>query len=210
MAPSPVDNDLWFRRFHPSPVAPRRLVCFPHAGGSAAFYRPLSASLSPQVDVLCLRYPGGRDRRSEPGVESVGVLADEIYEVLGGWADTPLTFFGHGVGALLAFEVARRFERVCAEPVHLFASGSRAPYEVRGESYRCEPGASVYCPVTALVGDSDPGTSPDEARAWEEHTTGAFDLKVLPGGHLYPDRWPAEVMAVLQDHFAADLVPRRV
>jgi surfactin synthase thioesterase subunit len=229
-------------------MAARRLVCFPHAGGSAPFYHPVSAALSPEVDVVCLQYPGRQDRRSEPGIEDIDTLADQIFEALGPWTDTPLTFFGHSMGAVLAFEVARRFEAIGPEPIRLFASGRRAPSRYRDENvhrqsddgivaemramsgtdarimadeemlrmvlpalrsdykavetYRCEAGASVYCPVTVLVGDSDTKTTLEEARAWEEHTTGEFDMKVFPGGHFYLNQRATEVIAVLKEHLA--------
>ncbi len=62
------------------------------------------------------------------------------------------------------------------------------------ESYRCQPGIKVVCPILALVGADDPKTSIDEARAWGEHTTGAFDLKVFPGGHFYLNDHMAEIV----------------
>uniref|UniRef100_UPI000A770D5C thioesterase II family protein n=1 Tax=Streptomyces scabiei TaxID=1930 RepID=UPI000A770D5C len=59
-------DDLWIRRFRPSPDATERLVCFPHAGGSASFYVPVATALSPGVDVAAIQYPGRQDRRHEP------------------------------------------------------------------------------------------------------------------------------------------------
>jgi pyochelin biosynthetic protein PchC len=32
----------WVRRFRTGPAAPTRLICFPHAGGSATFYFPVT------------------------------------------------------------------------------------------------------------------------------------------------------------------------
>ncbi|MFB7508659.1 thioesterase domain-containing protein, partial [Streptomyces broussonetiae] len=48
---------LWIRRYHPRPDAAARLVCLPHAGGSATFYHPVSAGLPESVDVLAVQYP---------------------------------------------------------------------------------------------------------------------------------------------------------
>ncbi|WP_416972769.1 thioesterase II family protein [Streptomyces sp. 4F14] len=45
----------------------------------------------------------------------------------------------------------------------------------------------LACPVTALIGDRDPRTTPQEAATWRERTAGAFALQVLPGGHFYLD-----------------------
>lgn len=129
---SPNPGNLWIRRYHPAPEAAERLVCFPHAGGSASFYLPVSTALSPAVDVLGVQYPGRQDRRHEPGVTSVADLADSITRALADWGDRPLTFFGHSMGAVVAFEVARRMEGAGGGPVRLFASGGgRRPAPAR-------------------------------------------------------------------------------
>ncbi|SEE01976.1 MULTISPECIES: thioesterase II family protein [Streptomyces] len=126
-------GDLWVRRFHPAPPTSARLVCFPHAGGSATFYFPLATALRGAADVLVLQYPGRQDRYEEKGIETIAELADQAYEALRPYADRPLTFFGHSMGSIVAFEVARRFERDGEGPAHLFASARRAP-----SAYACE------------------------------------------------------------------------
>ncbi|MFJ3493827.1 thioesterase II family protein [Streptomyces sp. NPDC086091] len=242
----PVDSDLWCRRFHPSPDAVERLVCFPHAGGSASFYFPVSAALAGRVDVVALQYPGRQDRRAEPCVEDLGVLADAVLDALRGQDDLPLTFFGHSMGALLAFEVARRLEREGRTIERLFASGRVAPSVPRRESlhllpdddlvaavtemsgtdalvladeeirrmalpalradlhavetYHCAPGAPLECPVTVLIGDTDPRTPPDDARAWQSHTTASCDLETFPGGHFFLSDHPKPVLTLLHTH----------
>lgn len=126
MATASTGSD-WLRRFHPAPVARTRLVCFPHAGGSATFYRPVSYGLSPDVEVLAVQYPGRQDRRSESCIEDIHVLADLIVEQLWTWVDRPITLFGHSMGATIAFEVAGRLESRGVLPLGLFASGRPAP-----------------------------------------------------------------------------------
>ena len=66
----------WIRRFKPTDIGYVRLVCFPHAGGSASYFNPVSARFSPGVDVVALQYPGRQDRRNEPCVTDLGILAD--------------------------------------------------------------------------------------------------------------------------------------
>jgi surfactin synthase thioesterase subunit len=118
----------WMRNFHPSPTARIRLVCFPHAGGSASYYFPLSSALTPEFDVFGVQYPGRQDRYSEPFVETIDELADQAHAALSALPDAPLAFFGHSMGAVLAFEVARRCETLSGrQVVTVFASGSRAP-----------------------------------------------------------------------------------
>ncbi|MFF9687119.1 thioesterase II family protein [Streptomyces sp. NPDC014623] len=126
-------GSAWIRRFHPAPEAGDRVVCFPHAGGSASYYFPFSAALSPAADVLAVQYPGRQDRLQEPCITDMSILADELTDELARWADRPLTFFGHSMGATVAFEVARRLEARGVILRGLFASGQRAPSRQREE-----------------------------------------------------------------------------
>ncbi|WP_320064922.1 thioesterase II family protein [Micromonospora sp. RTGN7] len=129
------DNGLWVRRFHPAQAGARRLVCLPHAGGSASFYFPVSRALSPAVEVLAIQYPGRQDRRHEPCVDNIPELARQVFEVLRPWRDEPLAIFGHSMGASLGFEVARLMEAESGTPAaHLFPSGRRAPSASRNET----------------------------------------------------------------------------
>ncbi|MGW6919348.1 thioesterase II family protein [Kitasatospora sp. NPDC054939] len=138
MTVTDLTADRWYRRFHARDTAPVRLVCFPHAGGTAGWYHPLSAALSPYSDVLAAQYPGRQDRYAEPGITSLDLLADRLYRTLQPYADRPLVLFGHSMGASLAFEVARRFEaddrpHRAGGPVHLVLSGRGAPSLDRDE-----------------------------------------------------------------------------
>ncbi|MBX7431138.1 alpha/beta fold hydrolase [Mycobacterium sp. Y57] len=122
------------RNFHPAPTARIKLLCFPHAGGSASYYFPMATALSPEFDVFVVQYPGRQDRHGEPLVESIGELADQVFAELGALADAQVAFFGHSMGAVLAFEVARRLETLAGRrPLVVFASGSRAPSRHGGD-----------------------------------------------------------------------------
>ncbi|UXA17787.1 thioesterase II family protein [Mycobacterium sp. SMC-4] len=125
---TPSERNRWIRNFTPAPNAHMRLLCFPHAGGSASYYFPLSRALSPEFDVFAVQYPGRQDRHSEPFIETIEELADRVFDVLGDLADAPVAFFGHSMGAVLAFEVTRRLEQTGRSPSVVFVSGSRAPH----------------------------------------------------------------------------------
>lgn len=126
--PAVIDDDQarWIRAFHSAPTAPLRLICFPHAGGSAIYYRPLAAALSLPIDVCAVQYPGRQDRHREPFVDDIRVLADQVAQVLPP-DGVPTIFFGHSMGASVAFEVALRWEQLGHSPLRLFVSGRRAP-----------------------------------------------------------------------------------
>jgi surfactin synthase thioesterase subunit len=162
MSSSSAGDDLWCRRYRPARNATARLVCFPHAGGSAPFFLPVSAALSPGVDVVAIQYPGRQDRRAEPPISDMTVLADRIHGILRRQPELPLTFFGHSMGALIAFEVARRLEADGPGPVRLFASGRRAPSTYRDEKVHLRDDAGILAEVRKMNGTASSLLSDDE------------------------------------------------
>jgi pyochelin biosynthetic protein PchC len=118
---------LWLRRYHPAPDGAPTVVAFPHAGGAASSFVPLSATLSPDVEVLAVQYPGRQDRRLEPCAPSIAELADRVTDELAPWRGGRLVLFGHSMGAIVAYEVALRLARVGVPPAAVVASASKPP-----------------------------------------------------------------------------------
>ncbi len=163
MAP---DSDLWIRRYHPARESRVQLVCFPHAGGSASFYFPVSAALAPAVEVAAVQYPGRQDRRFEPHVRSITELADAIFDAVRPLAGRPLAFFGHSMGAILAYEVAVRLEAVGVDPLtRLYVSGRRAPSCRREESLHRQGDQALIAELAQLSGTSSGLLTDPEALA---------------------------------------------
>jgi surfactin synthase thioesterase subunit len=153
MTESVIDSGLWVRGFHPADTGAVRLVCFPHAGGSASFFFPVSRALSPALEVLAVQYPGRQDRRTEICIDNIPELADQVYEALRPFADRPLAFFGHSMGATVAFEVAARFERDGGPALAaLIVSGRRAPSRTRVENVHRRDDAGVLEELRKLGG----------------------------------------------------------
>ncbi len=145
--------NAWLRRYRPDASgAPRRLVCFPHAGGAATFYRPVAQRFAPEVDVLAVQYPGRQDRLREPCVDDIGTLADLVAEQLRRLSAVPTVFFGHSMGAVVAFETAWRLEQTGHGPDALVASGWRAPSLPLNEGVHRRDDAGVVAEVGALGG----------------------------------------------------------
>jgi pyochelin biosynthetic protein PchC len=142
----------WVRRFHPAADPRARLVCFPHAGGSASYFFAVSRAMGPSVEVLCLQYPGRQDRRFEPCLDTVEAYADHITAALLPWTDLPLVFFGHSLGATIAFETARRLQSAGVEVTGLFASGRRGPTAERDERVHERPDDGLLAEVRRLSG----------------------------------------------------------
>lgn len=114
----------------PKPLAhPRlRLFCFPYAGGSAAIYHQWAASLPADIELVSIQYPGRATRMREAPCLQLPQLLDDIAPAIVPLLDRPLAFFGHSMGATVAFELARCLAADGKPlPVHLFLSGRSAP-----------------------------------------------------------------------------------
>lgn len=117
-------SQLWLQCLVEHPDPRRRLVCFPHAGGSAQFFRDWGRLL-PEYEVYAVRYPGRAERIDEPLAEDLSQLARDIADAILPLAEYGVVLFGHSMGAAVALETARSLESRGIVPVHLFASGSR-------------------------------------------------------------------------------------
>jgi medium-chain acyl-[acyl-carrier-protein] hydrolase len=118
------NTDPWVLYPKPNPHAGLRLFCFPYAGGGATVYRAWADGLPPDVELACVQYPGRGSRLKEPAFAQLMPLVEALVPALPPHLDKPFAFFGHSMGAVIAFELARRLAR---EPLHLFVSGRQAP-----------------------------------------------------------------------------------
>lgn len=121
-------HSSWIRISCPRPAARVRLICLPFAGGSANSYREWPTYLPEQVEVVPIQLPGRENRFDEPAINSADLLASRLLEGLLSCLDRPFALFGHSMGALIAFELARQLRTKGLEPVQVFASGCKAPH----------------------------------------------------------------------------------
>ncbi|SDE58341.1 thioesterase II family protein [Streptomyces griseoaurantiacus] len=129
----------WIRRWSGSGVTSRAtLVCLPHAGGSATFYRPWAALLPPEVELLALQYPAREERVEDPGITGMSELVTAVADAVLPLLDRPYALFGHSMGSAVAWELAHELRRRGAPgPRRLFASGRAAPgTAVTGQLHR--------------------------------------------------------------------------
>jgi len=125
---SGVNAGAWIVRQQAKPAARMRLFCFPYAGGAASIYHGWSAELPASVEVCAIQLPGRQNRILEAPYTDMPALITTLMDVLAPYLDRPYAFFGHSLGAMIAFELARALRRQGRpEPVHLFVSGHRTP-----------------------------------------------------------------------------------
>ncbi|MFC5743979.1 thioesterase II family protein [Dyella tabacisoli] len=125
----------WFRCFGASPNARRRLICFHHAGGGASLFREWHRHCSPDTEVWAVAIPGRETRITEKPVDQLSALAGLLVQALP--QELPFAFFGHSLGAVVSFELARQLhERRLAVPQHLFVSACTAPQLCRRDRSR--------------------------------------------------------------------------
>jgi surfactin synthase thioesterase subunit len=91
-------------------------------------FRGWADALPPEVEVCPVQLPGRENRVMEPAIDRMEPLVLALAGALERWRDLPFAVFGHSNGALVGFELARHARRTGTPgPVHLFASGRRAP-----------------------------------------------------------------------------------
>jgi medium-chain acyl-[acyl-carrier-protein] hydrolase len=121
-------SDTWVTCPKPNPQAELRLFCLPYAGSGVAIYRPWLAHLSPRIELCLVNLPGREKRLRESPYTQLGPLIETLAEALHSCLDKPFALFGHSMGALICFELARQLRhRYALQPVHLFVSAHRAP-----------------------------------------------------------------------------------
>ncbi len=147
-----------------------KLYIFPHAGGSAQFYVPFAKTFSTDVKRIAVQYPGRRGNHDLSSFTSIPELADQVWQMLSkdDQCDGEVAFFGHSMGSLVAFEVARRFEQAGNPVSALFVSACAAPGRI-GYDYIPDTDRGLLDAVSEFTG-ANPAFLEDKE----------FAAKVLP------------------------------
>lgn len=103
------------------------LYCLAHAGGSALAYQRWNRFLPAGVTAEPLELPGHGARLREPLMERIDPLVTDLLRVVGPRRGAPFALFGHSFGAVLAFELAHRLQRLGSPPLALIAAGRNGP-----------------------------------------------------------------------------------
>jgi medium-chain acyl-[acyl-carrier-protein] hydrolase len=106
-----------------------RLFCFAYAGGNSSIYLDWQRSIHPGIEICPVQLPGRGARYHEAPYAAWSPLMADLSRLIARHSEVPFAFFGHSLGALIAFELARhcRMQRV-AMPRHIIVSGCTAPH----------------------------------------------------------------------------------
>lgn len=118
----------WFANAQRNRRAESRLFCLPYAGGSSVIYHNWARGLPDFLEVIPVQLPGRGMRLGTPALTRMDDLTEQLSLVLAEFLDLPCYFFGHSMGALIAFELAHALRmRYGVEPEALFLSGRKPP-----------------------------------------------------------------------------------
>ncbi|MCP4370685.1 MAG: thioesterase [Deltaproteobacteria bacterium] len=106
-----------------------QLIFFPFAGASFYSFNPLINSIpEDRINVRVLELPGRGKRIKEPLISDVETMAQDFFVLIKDTLSIPFAFFGHSLGAVLAYEVILKLIDSGADlPCRLFVSGRGGP-----------------------------------------------------------------------------------
>lgn len=193
---------------HPRPRATVRLFCFPYTGAGVRTYQEFARQLPERIEVAGVRLPVGCARMPELVHRLAGAVAPRL--------DLPSAFFGHGMGAHIAFELARTLARRGIGPDRLLVSGCPAPRNGAGEpeelpadlsairsdltvaqTHRCGPVAPLTIPIHAFLGVDDPIAGNEQMAEWLTRTTRYATIVRLAGDHFFINSERARLLSAI-------------
>jgi len=153
----------WIVRAEPRPQARMRLICLPYAGGGPQIYHTWARSLPSSVEVCAVQLPGHGKRLLQPAFNQLAPLVAALLAEAQGAFDKPFALFGHSMGGLIAFELARALRSHRGfHPAVVFASGCDAPQYPEEKPLHALPTSELLEEIRRLDG------IPEEVLAHEE------------------------------------------
>ena len=126
----PMNASKWVGCLNEVDEAKARLVCFTYEGGSSKYYSSWVPFLRSGVELLTITLPGREDRVQEPLPQSVEEIVDGLISESATFFEKPFIVFGHGLGAILAYETVCKLARLdWLLPKRLIVSGCQAPVD---------------------------------------------------------------------------------
>jgi len=119
----------WFTTYGLPRQQQARIFFFPYSGsGTSGFYQWSKFFRHSRIDFTGIQLPGRENRLREKPISDLSILLEKLLPAITPLLDKPFVFFGHSLGALIAFELCRALRRQdWPLPQHLFVSGFRSP-----------------------------------------------------------------------------------
>ncbi|WP_341645135.1 thioesterase II family protein [Thauera sp. SDU_THAU2] len=146
----------WFRVPVPRPGAAWRILCLPHAGGSASFFQPWAKVLPEDAELVVVQYPGREERIEEACIDDMAAMVAALAQALGqmpALLAKPYVLFGHSMGAAVAYELCLALQRRRLPlPCGLAVSASEGPGRARPGTLHSAADAALLADVVRLNG----------------------------------------------------------
>ena len=116
------------------------LFCFPFAGSGASYFSSWARHYSDTKVQLCgVQYPGRESRIREPLISDISILVSELSHAISELsAGIPFAFYGHSMGATIAYEIALHLEKNRRPlPEFLCLSGRNPPHHPKQTNDLC-------------------------------------------------------------------------
>ena len=156
----------WFRNDAPRPLARARIVCRPHAGGTAGFFRGWAAQLPDEVELLAVQYPGRDERIDDALIDAMPAMAGQLADAVADIADRPYLLFGHSMGAAIAYELCvELLGRGTRLPRRLVVSAHEPPHRHRPGHWHTAGDAELCDEIVRLGGTASSLRTSDALRA---------------------------------------------
>ena len=137
-------------------MQPVNLICLHYAGGNAYSFNAFRPYLDGRLNMITPELPGRGLRYGEPLLTDVYAMANDVFSTIAHRLEEPFAIYGHSMGAIVAYLLARRIEEEkLPPPVHLFCSGSRAPSVPCQSKYYNLPRAEFIARLKELGGSPD-------------------------------------------------------
>ena len=124
----PAASEKWLVRFHGPREPQLRLFCIAPAGLGASQFAGWQERMSPGIEVCAIQLPGREHRHRESAIDELSELLAVLAPVVREQATLPYAFYGHSMGALIAYLLTNLLDRNAAlAPAHLFVGAYGAP-----------------------------------------------------------------------------------
>ena len=162
----------WITCPRPNPRASLRLFCLPCAGAGASMYRTWTARHPSFMEICPVQLPGREERYRDRAFTSLAGLSRAVARELTPFLDKPFALFGHSMGALLSFEIARSLRHSQAPaPKALFLSAYPPPHAPTRTPVHHLPDAEFIEEMRRLEGTAE--------AVLQSHELMAFVLPIL-------------------------------